>query len=71
MRQAARDLQRERRGRESATTAKEKVLEDNAQLRAEITKAEERSAALESRLTETRRCVCVCVCLPSFVLFFV
>lgn len=55
--QAARDIERERRGRESATRAKEKLLDDNAQLRAEMTKAEERAASLEDRLTATRRCV--------------
>ncbi|CAM9576248.1 unnamed protein product [Pylaiella littoralis] len=53
--QAARDIERERRGRESATRAKEKLLDDNARLRAEMTKAEERAASLEDRLTETRR----------------
>ena len=58
--QAARDLERERRGREGATKAKERVLEDNAKLRAEITKMEERITGLEERLTETRRCVFAC-----------
>lgn len=53
--QAASDIERERRGRESANRAKEKLLEDNAQLRAEMTRAEERAASLEDRLTTTRR----------------
>lgn len=44
--------------------AKEKLLDDNAQLRAEMSKAEERAASLENRLTATRRCVFV------FVSFF-
>ncbi|CAN0457526.1 unnamed protein product, partial [Ectocarpus sp. 12 AP-2014] len=55
--QAARDIERERRGREAAIRAKDKLLEDNAQLRVEVTKAEERAASLEDRLTETRRWV--------------
>lgn len=53
--QAARDLEKERRLRENATRAKEKVLDESAKLRAEMSKTEDRAAALETRLTEARR----------------
>lgn len=56
--QAARDLEKEKQGKESATKAKEKLLEDNANLRAKMTEMEKSIDRLKGCLKETRRCVC-------------